>query len=68
MTFRYFCHECGHCFASNKPERDDNGFLNDISCPECGAWNVYPDTDAGAAASVKELTEYENETSDNPAE
>ena len=61
MTYKYFCNECGHHFTSNKPERDENGFLNDISCPECGGWNVYPDTDAGAAASVKEQTEYENE-------
>lgn len=60
MTYKYFCGDCGHHFTSNKPERDENGFLNDISCPECGAWDVYPDTDAGATASVRDQTGYEN--------
>ena len=61
MSYKYFCGCCGYRFTSGKPERDENGFLNDISCPDCGAWDVYPDTDAGANASVKDQMEYESE-------
>lgn len=60
MTYKYFCGCCGHKFTSDKPERDSKGFLNDIPCPECGAWDVYPDTPAGSAASVRDQLDYED--------
>lgn len=59
--YRYFCNECGTRFMFNLPERDDLGLLNDIVCPRCGGYNVYPDTPAGAAASVRHTMQYENE-------
>lgn len=58
--YKYFCGSCGLRFASDKPERDSKGFLNDIPCPECGAWDIYPDTAAGAAASVRDQLDYED--------
>lgn len=60
MTYKYFCGNCGHRFASGKPERDAKGYLNDIPCPECGAHDTYPDTPAGAAASVRDQIDYED--------
>ncbi len=64
MTYKYFCGNCGKHFASEKPERDASGLLNDIPCPECGAWDVYADTTAGATASVRDQTDYENRLSE----
>lgn len=60
MTYRYFCGNCGKHFSSAIPERDSKGYLNDIPCPECGAWDTYPDTPEGAAASVRDELDYEN--------
>lgn len=64
MTYKYFCGNCGHRFTSDKPERDSRGYLNDIPCPECGAWDVYPDNPTGAAASVRDQTDYKNRLSE----
>lgn len=58
MKYHYFCNECGHRFESELPERDANGLLNDVWCPECGGLNVYPDTPEGAAASARETLDY----------
>lgn len=60
MTYKYFCGNCGKQFSSALPERDAHGLLNDIPCPECGAHDTYPDTPAGAAASVRDQVDYEN--------
>ena len=58
--YKYFCNCCDHRFESPLPERNEAGLLNAISCPECGAWDVYPDTAEGAAQSVKAQVGYEN--------
>ena len=58
--YHYFCNDCGHHFASDLPERDANGLLNDIDCPKCGCWEIYPDNPAGSDQAVKALTDYEN--------
>ena len=55
-TYRYFCNSCGHRFASDLPERDPKGWLNDIPCPNCGAHDTYPDT----PASVRDQLDYED--------
>ena len=59
MKYHYFCGECGHRFDSDLPERDANGLHNDVWCPECGGYNVYPDTPDGAAQSAKDEIEYQ---------
>lgn len=61
--YKYFCGECGHKFESDMPELDKNGLHNDIPCPACGSWNIYVDTEEGAARSVEDLTDYENSIS-----
>ena len=58
--YKYFCGGCGCKFTSDQPERDSNGILNDIPCPNCGAWDIYPDTDAGRADSLRDQIEYYN--------
>lgn len=58
--YKFFCGNCGKKFSSETPERDAHGFLSDISCPNCGAWDVYPDTKDGAAQSIKDLMDYED--------
>lgn len=60
MTYKYFCGNCGHKFASDLPERDPKGYLNDIPCPKCGALDIYPDTEAGADASIRDQLDYED--------
>jgi DNA-directed RNA polymerase subunit RPC12/RpoP len=57
---KYFCGCCGHHFESAAPERDANGYLNEIACPDCGAHDIYADTPDGAEQSVKDQTAYEN--------
>lgn len=59
-TYKYFCGNCGHKFTSEKPERDVQGWLNDIACPECGSWDTYPDTPEGVTASVRDQLDYED--------
>lgn len=59
MTYKYFCEECGEHFDSTLPERDRNGILNEISCPNCGCWCVYLDTPEGAETSIRDMNEYE---------
>lgn len=59
-TYHYFCGSCGHRFASEKPERDANCYLNEIPCPSCGAHDTYPDTPSGAAKSVLDQLDYED--------
>lgn len=56
-----FCGDCGNYFTSEIPLRNQRGMLNDISCPTCGGWNVYPDTPEGAAQSVRDEIAYQNE-------
>lgn len=51
MKYKYFCNDCGHEFCSDIPERDAVGFLNDISCPHCGSWDVYTNDGSGRKAS-----------------
>ena len=58
--YKYFCDCCGAHFESDMPFLNENGLHNEISCPHCGAWDVYEDTAAGAAASIRALTEREN--------
>lgn len=58
--YKYFCDSCGYHFTDPRPERDERGLLNDISCPRCGAWEIYTDDERGARDSVRDLTEYEN--------
>lgn len=60
MTYHYFCGNCGKHFASEKPERDAKGYLNEIPCPSCGAHDTYPDTPSGAAKSVLDQLDYED--------
>lgn len=62
--YKYFCGGCGHRFTDPRPERDENGLLNEIACPNCGAWDIYQDTPAGAAASVADQIAYENKILD----
>lgn len=50
---KYFCNTCGLHFES---EKTDN-----VTCPNCGVYDIYPDTAEGASQSVKDLTDYENE-------
>lgn len=59
-TYHYFCGNCGKHFASDKPERDSKGYLNEIPCPECGAHDTYQDTPSGAAKSVLDQLDYED--------
>lgn len=59
MNYKYFCNDCGFRFESELPERNENGLLNGITCPDCGSWAVYPDTAEGAAQSVRALNEEE---------
>jgi DNA-directed RNA polymerase subunit RPC12/RpoP len=58
--YKYFCNSCGTHFEQELPERDENGLLNDIVCPNCGIYDIYTDTTEGAAQSVKDLSNYEN--------
>ena len=58
--YKYFCNSCGTHFEQELPERDENGLLNDIVCPNCGTYDIYTDTIEGAAQSVKDLSDYEN--------
>lgn len=60
MAYKYFCGYCGHHFSSELPELNEYSLHNSIACPECGSWDSYPDTEAGAEQSVKDLTDYEN--------
>lgn len=59
--YRYFCNNCGVKFMFELPEKDKLGLFNNIVCPRCGGYDVYPDTPEGAAASVRHTIEYENE-------
>lgn len=59
MKYHYFCGACGHKFVSDTPAFDENGLHNNISCPECGAWDIYADTPEGAAESVRDQLSYE---------
>ena len=56
----YFCGCCGHYFKSDIPELNEHGLPSSISCPECGAWDIYPDTAEGARQSVKDQLAHEN--------
>ena len=58
--FKYFCNSCGQRFESETPEYDEEGLRNDIPCPRCGAWDIYPDTAHGSAQAIRHQTEYEN--------
>lgn len=58
---RCVCGSCGHLFASEIPLKDERGLSNDVACPECGAWDIYPDTAAGAAQSMRDQLSYEEE-------
>ena len=60
MAYKYFCNSCGWRFESETPEYDEEGLHNDIPCPHCGAWDIYPDTPEGSADSIRHQTEYEN--------
>ena len=58
--FKYFCNYCGNRFDSDLPERDEHGYMNDVYCPKCGGYDVYPDTPSGAKESIRHQTAYEN--------
>ena len=36
--YKYFCNSCGTHFENDMPERDNDGLLNNIICPHCGAY------------------------------
>ena len=59
--YKYFCGCCGKHFESEFPERNEMGLHNEITCPNCGVYDIYPDTPEGSAQSIKDLTDYENE-------
>ena len=50
--YNYFCNCCGKRFENPLPEKDEKGFNNSIMCPECGAYDVYPNTEEGARQSI----------------
>lgn len=62
MEYQYICGGCGRSFTSDTPERDHNGFLNDIFCPYCGDTEIYQDNAAGHAQSVRAQLEHEQKT------
>ena len=64
IQYKYFCDSCGARFESETPFYTKDGLHSEISCPHCGAWDIYEDTAAGAAESVRALTEYENRISE----
>jgi hypothetical protein len=33
---------------------------NNAICPNCGCYDIYPDTAEGVTRSVKDMTDYEN--------
>lgn len=56
-TYKYFCDACGLRFESHE-EALINGFFNDnLFCPKCGAFCIYPDTPEEAALSVNRLNQ-----------
>ena len=57
---KYFCDSCSYKFVNKLPEKTD-GIYNEIPCPNCGCWNVYPDTPEGRDHSVEDLIGYEND-------
>ena len=59
--YKYFCNNCGNHFENELPLKNHLGLLNDIVCPKCGAYEIYPDTAEGAAQSVDDTIAYENE-------
>ena len=59
--YKYFCNSCGKHFACEFPERDKLRLLNDIVCPKCGAYDIYPDTTEGSRQAIKDYSEYENQ-------
>ena len=63
--YKYFCNSCGCRFESEMPEYDADGLRNDIPCPHCGAWDIYPDTAEGSEQAIRHQTEYENKISDS---
>lgn len=61
MKYKCFCGCCGYHFESDTPLKDADGISNDIWCPECGAWEIYPGTIEGAAESVRNEIAYQAE-------
>lgn len=59
--YKYFCNSCGKHFACESPERAKLELLNDIVCPKCGTYDIYPDTAEGSHQSIKDYSEYENQ-------
>lgn len=57
--YNYFCDCCGRHFESDLPEKDEHGLSNEISCPHCGAWDIYPDTEEARMESVRRFSDYE---------
>jgi len=64
MNYKYFCGCCGHEFDSELPLKNEKGWHNEVCCPECGAWDIYERTPAGAAQSVKDELQYQAEISE----
>lgn len=60
-SYHYFCGNCNTHFSHDLPERDANGFLNDIICPNCGDREIYTDDEAGSRMSVEALQAYEED-------
>jgi len=58
--YSYFCATCGRRFESDLPYKDENGLESDVSCPHCGDFNVYPDTEDGHKREQKAFNDYEN--------
>lgn len=51
---KYFCDTCGERFESDRP------FI-ELSCPNCGCYDIYEDTPEGSLENVRSLNAYEAE-------
>lgn len=64
--YRVFCDACGYEFESEAPYKSDNGVSNDITCPSCGSYEIYPASQEGYSDALKDfsasefLINYEN--------
>lgn len=57
--FDYFCNTCGYEFQSNLMEHSMQGLLNDIQCPRCRCYDIYPKTETGYEKAFENYCNYE---------
>lgn len=63
---KVMCNTCGCRFdapdnirlAGMTPEKAI--LCEEVACPDCGSYDIYPDTAAGSRKAVKDQTSYEN--------